>query len=188
MLGRNRLTWSLMLSIPLFMTACAGAPRARPLPTAPVDEGPGSIAAVRKQFEGKWLLMSMTVSSKDGRKENIDATGELAFDDFGNLQVEYRITDSGMTALKTLGVAPAGQVIGTKGNVIIDPSTSRITYTGDDFEGQLLGFSRELAAERANPFALERVRYYTFENAGELTLSSKYDDGHNASVTRWKKS
>jgi hypothetical protein len=45
-----------------------------------------------------------------------------------------------------------------------------------------------VAAKRDNPLAAERVRYYKFDSDGTLVLSTRYPDGKEASVGRWKRS
>ena len=40
-----------------------------------------------------------------------------------------------------------------------------------------VAFDPDACAQRANPFALERVRYYTFGADGTLTLATRYDNG-----------
>jgi len=112
----------------------APAPRARPLPTKAIEEGPGSTTAVRKQFEGRWSLVSMTVSAVDGRKADLDATGELTFDAFGVLQIEYRMSDAPQQQPEGLGVDKPNPRISTTGRVVIDTQQHRITYLADDFE------------------------------------------------------
>ncbi len=57
----------------------------------------------------------------------------------------------------------------------------------NDTTQKALGFDPDLAARRANPFALERARYYTFEEDGTLTLATRHDNGNDASVSRWKR-
>jgi hypothetical protein len=169
------------------LVGCASAPRGRPLPTERVEEGPNSTTAVRKQFEGQWSLISFKVSGPDGRQTNVDASGDLSFDGFGVLQIQYKMTDAGLKALASIGVKSPNPVISTTGRVVIDTQQHRITYLADDFEEKALGFDPKLAAARANPFALERIRYYMFGNDGTLTLSTKYDDGKDANVSQWKR-
>ena len=166
---------------------CAAAPRARPLPTGRVDEGANSTAAARKQFEGRWALMSFRVNSADGRQTPVDATGELVLDGFGVLAVTYKVSEQGLKQLASVGVKSPNPVISTNGRVVIDTQQNRITYIGDDFEARALGFDPKLAAARANPFALERIRYYKFEPDGTLTLSTRYDDGKDAAMSQWKR-
>jgi hypothetical protein len=185
---RHRMEIVVSLAVVLAAAACAPAPRARPLPTKPVEEGPDSTTAVRKQFEGKWSLVSMSVSAADGRKADLDAKGELTFDAFGVLQVEYLMSDAAQQQLESLGVDKPNPRISTTGRVVIDTQQHRITYVADDFESKALGFDPTLAKQRANPFALERIRYYTLGTDGTLTLNTRYDDGREAAVSHWKRS
>jgi hypothetical protein len=152
--------------------ACASRPRQRPLSTSPVNEGADTMSAVRE----------------DGRAERIDASGVLTADAFGGLDVEYRISDTGQQSLAKLGITPPSPVIATSGSVVINPQAKQITYVGEDFNKRALSFDKDLAALRANPFALERVRYYTFGADGTLTLSTRYENGKDAAVGHWKKS
>jgi hypothetical protein len=169
------------------VAGCAAGPRARPLPTERVEEGPNSTTAVRKQFEGRWSLLSFKVTGPDGRQVDVDATGDLTFDGFGVLSIQYRMSDAGLKTLAGVGVKSPNPVISTTGRVVIDTQQNRITYLADDFEEKALGFDPKLAAARANPFALERIRHYTFGNDGTLTLSTRYDDGKDANVSHWKR-
>jgi hypothetical protein len=168
--------------------ACASAPRERPLPTKAVEEGANSTTAVRKQFEGKWALVGLTVNAADGRHVDVDSSGELTFDAFGVLQVEYRVSEEGQKGLQSVGVNQPNSRISTTGRAVFDTQQHRITYLGDDFEEKALGFDPKLAAQRANPFALERVRYYTLGEDGTLTLRTRYDNGMDAAVSHWKRS
>jgi len=177
----------LMVFGALTMAACAAAPRARPLPTERVDSGANSTTAARKQFEGHWSLVSFKVNSADGRQANVDATGDLTFDAFGVLDVRYKMSDAGLKTLASVGVTSPNPTISTTGRVVIDTQQHRVTYIGDDFEERALGFDPKLAAQRANPFALERIRYYAFGDDGMLTLSTKYENGRDAAVSQWKR-
>jgi hypothetical protein len=169
------------------MSACASAPRERPLPTERIEGGPNSTTAVRKQFEGQWSLVSFKVNAEDGRQADIEATGQLTFDAFGVLDVRYKMSEAGLKRLANLGVTSPNPTISTTGRVVIDTQQHRITYLGDDFEERALGFDPKLAAARANPFALERIRYYDLRPDGTLTLSTRYESGKDAAVSNWKK-
>jgi hypothetical protein len=183
---RHRLNlWLFRVCLPIMLGACAPAPRATPLPTKPVDTGAGTIEGVRKQLEGRWTLLSLTMHDDSGRSAPIDADGHLVSDAFGNMDVEYRLSETGLKALGGLGIKSPNPVITTSGKVVIDTTSHRITYVGEDFQQR--AFDPELAAKKANPFALERVRYYTLEPDGTLRLSTRYDNGKDASVSRWKK-
>jgi hypothetical protein len=167
--------------------SCATAqPRQRPLKTNPIAEGPNTMEAVRQALQGRWVLESLNINTEDGRAAAVDATGVLTCDNFGNMSLEYRISDGGMKQLADIGITMPTPVVSTSGNVAIDPQQHRITYVGDDFMKKLL--DADLAARRANPFALERTRYYDLGADGTLTLSTRYDSGADAAKSRWKKS
>lgn len=187
--GMQHHRFGVVLSLVAVVTVagCAAGPRGRPLPTERIEEGPNSTTAVRKQFEGHWSLVSFKASAPDGRQVNVDATGDLNFDGFGVLQIQYKMSDAGLKTLASMGVKQPNPVISTTGRVVIDTQQHRITYLADDFEEKALGFDPKLAAARANPFALERIRYYSFNNDGTLTLSTKYEDGKDANVSQWKR-
>jgi hypothetical protein len=174
--------------LPLTLAACATAqPRQRPLNTSPVATEAGTIDAERKRLQGRWTLVSLTLTSEDGRKSPVDATGVLTFDGFGNLQIEYRMSESGRNTLESLGIKTPNLVLSTSGNVAIDPGQRKITYLAEDAHKRALGFDPDLAARRANPFTLERVRYYTFADNDNLTLTTRHDNGSDAATAQWKR-
>ena len=49
-------------------TACAAAPRERPLPLGRVASGPGTVAEARKFLEGRWALESFEVRPPGRRR------------------------------------------------------------------------------------------------------------------------
>jgi hypothetical protein len=166
--------------------SCAAQPRQTPLKTTPIAEGPNTIEAVRKALQGRWVLVSLNIGTEDGRAAAVDATGVLSCDAFGNMNLEYRISESGLGQLASIGIKMPTTVVSTAGNVAIDPQQQRITYVSDDYMKNL--FDADLAKSRANPFALERIRYYELGSDGTLTLSTRYDSGANAAKSQWKKS
>jgi hypothetical protein len=168
------------------LIGCAASPRQRPIPTTAIAEGAMTADGVRKQLEGRWVLVSLTVTAEDGRRTAVEATGALTSDEFG-MHVEYRMSDSGQKSLAALGITSPDPVISTTGRVVIDPRQQQITYVGEDFEKRAQGFDPDLAARRANPFALERTRYYAFGDDGTLTLSTRYDSGKEAAVSHWRR-
>ncbi len=171
----------------LALSACAAKPRGRPLHTTPVAEGAETVESARNFLAGRWVLASLRVTTEEGRGAAIDAAGALTADTHGTLAIEYRMSEAGQRALTSLGIESPNPVIATTGRVIIDPQQRRITYLGDDFQQRAQGFDPDLAARRANPFALERTRHYTLESDGTLVLSTRYDSGKDAIVGRWKR-
>ncbi|HEY7188073.1 MAG TPA: hypothetical protein VH436_16070 [Vicinamibacterales bacterium] len=187
MTNGRAIKWIVIASATLLLGACAGAPRQRPLPTKAIDEGPTTTSGARKQLEGRWALVSYSVTTADGRKADVDADGQLTFDGFGVMQMEYRLTDAGQKTLTGLGVGLNTPIISTGGNVVIDPQKHLITYTGKDYNQKLLSYDPQLAKQRANPFALERTREYSFSPDGTLTLRTRYENGKDAAVSVWKR-
>ena len=178
---------TLVVAIVIASAGCAASSRQRPVDVGDVNTGAGSLAATRKQFEGSWKLVSLSINSPDGRKSELDATGTLTSDAFGVLAIEYRLSEQGLKAMAALGIKSPNPVISTTGQAVFNPQQHSVTYTSEDFEARSAGFDPKLAAARANPFALERVRYYTFEGDGTLRLATKYDSGSEAIVSRWQR-
>jgi len=176
------------IGVAVTVASCAtGQPRQRPLQTSPVAEGPGTMEAARKVLEGRWVLVSLNVTAEDGRAAGVEASGTLTSDAFGNMNIEVRMTDAGRKALEGLGVKTPNPVISTTGQVAIDVQQRRITYVGEGFDKRGTGFDPDLAARRANPFALERPRYYALGADGVLTLTTRHDNGKDAGVSSWKR-
>ena len=170
------------------VAACAtGQPRQRPLNTTPMASGAGTMEAERQKLQGRWTLASLTVTAENGKKAPVDATGVLTFDAFGNLQIEYRMSEAGQQTLESLGIKVPNPVLSTAGNVAIDPVGKQITYVGAENQKKALGFDPDLAARRANPFTLERVRYYRFDDENALTLMTRQADGSEAATAQWKR-
>lgn len=167
------------------MAACAASERQRPVNTAPIPTGAGTVEQARQTLQGKWTLLSLDVVGPDGRKATVEAAGTLESDAFGNLNIEYRMTPGGVQALKGVGVDAPNPVISTTGQAVIDPQNRKITYVPPDAAAR--AFDPKLAAARANPFALERPRFYALSSEGVLTLSTRYDDGSDAATSRWRK-
>jgi hypothetical protein len=165
---------------------CAASERQRPIQTSRIPESGNTLQAARKQLEGKWTLTALEYASPDGKRATIDGTvGSLTADDFGNMTIEYRVSDGGVRALEGLGFKPPDRVISTRGRVVINVDDKSIAYVGEGAGAK--PFDANAAAARANPFALERTRYYDFAADGTLTLTTRHDDGKDAVVSRWKK-
>jgi hypothetical protein len=179
--------WLVLGLVMLASSACAAKPRGRPLRTTPIAEGAGTLESARNFLAGRWVLDSLRITTEDGRGAAIEAAGALTADPNGTLAIEYRMSEAGQKTLASLGIDAPDPVISTSGRVVIDPQQRQITYLGDDFQQRAQGFDPDLAARRANPFALERTRHYTLETDGTLVLSTRYDTGKDAIVSRWKR-
>lgn len=169
------------------LSACAPKARERPLPIGDIASGPNTVEAARKQLQGSWVMTALEVTAVDGRKAALDAAGSMSFDAFGNMNIEYKLTDEARKVLQGFGINQPTPVISTTGSVAINPVTREVTYMGENDTQRALNFDRELAERRANPFALERKRYYEIAQDGTMTLSTRYDDGKTAATSRWRK-
>jgi len=156
-----------------------------PLGSTPAAQGPNTAEAARKQLEGRWMLLSLNAAAADGRSATVDATGELELDAFGNLRIDYRLSEAGQATLEGLGIHPPNPVIRTEGRVVINPQDQSVVYVNPDASSQ--PFDRELAARRQNPFALERPRFYSLGADGVLTLVTRHDNGKDAATSRWRR-
>ncbi len=186
MRSRSRLVLPVVLLLAggSITAGCAASERQRPIPTSRIATAGNTLEAARKQFEGRWTLVSLQYGAPDGRTATIDGTaGSLSADGFGNLTIEYRMSEAGLKVLGGLGFKAPNAVISTAGRSVINVDEKSIVYVDDAAKP----FDPNVAAGRANPFALERTRYYDFAADGGLTLTTRHDDGKNAVVSRWKK-
>lgn len=177
----SRQTLLVLAAVAAFTSGCMGGP----VRGTPVSTGPTSVEVARKALQGTWQLLTLDVAADDGRRTPVAAKGELKLDDFGNLNIEYRITDEGIRALGVIGVKSPNPVITTTGEVVIDGAQRKITYVNAEQRADPLDAG--LAARRANPFALERVRYYNLGADGILTLTTRHDSGRDAATSRWQR-
>jgi len=155
--------------------------------TTPVATGSANTTvSARKQLEGQWVLATMTVNSADGKHVTPQVAGDLTLDEFSNLKIEYRLSDSGRSALEGIGLKSPNPVVSTSGRVAIDPQRHTVTYMAPDANARAL--DADAAALRANPLALEHLRYYTLASNGTLTLTTRFENGKEATRTTWKRS
>jgi hypothetical protein len=164
---------------------CKPGPIQKPLKTNPIEKGTDTTNSTRLQFQGHWELLSLVVTNPQGRQANVQAAGDLDSDAYGNLKIEYRISDAGLKSLQDVGITSPNPVISTSGKFEVNPQSKEIRYVHEDAAER--AFDPDIAAARANPFALERTRYYDFAPDGTLRLATRYDDGKEAAVSRWKK-
>lgn len=168
------------------LAGCAASPRQRVVSAGAVDTGANSLTAARQQLEGQWVLEGMTFNTEDGKSAAVDATGRLTMDGFGNLSIEFTMTEAGLKSLADMGIKYPNPRMSTSGAAAINTQSREITYVGNRFTSSG-GMDPETAKRRQNPFALERIRYYTIDAQGILTLATRYNDGKDAVTSKWKK-
>ncbi len=169
-LRRNSLLTTSLGVLSVWLMACAASPRRRPLDLGPVKAGPDSIEAVRRQFQGRWTLLSFeTFPATGGPAVRHEATGELTYDEYGNLVVRGALPGAEPGA-------PAA-LLRYVGRAVIDVANRRLIL--QDLEGR---GGEVLPAS----IAAEQARYYEFE-ADVLKLSVKDGSGRRTAVITWKK-
>ena len=152
------------------LAGCAAAPRQKPLRTTAVGTGADSTAAVRKQLEGAWTLVSFTVFDAAGAPKVVQATGRLTYDAYGNLELSGNLPDA--------AAAGAGaNALAMKGRAVVDAGGKRLVLA--DVSGNVS------ADALPTTMAPDKVRHYAFEGD---TLSLETRDGPRVLArTVWKK-
>ena len=160
-------------------TACAGAPRQRPLPVGEIESGAGTLTEARKFLEGRWALESFEVRPPGKEPIALKGSGVLNYDDFGNMRMEIRADQASSDLLRAAGIDIRDGVISTDGRTAVDMQNKTLTYF---LEGQPSSFRTG-----GGPLALSRPRHWEV-NGDVLTLTTRDDSGAPLSIGRWKRS
>jgi hypothetical protein len=152
------------------LCGCESAPRARPVKMGPVDTGPVSVEAVRRQLMGSWELTALEVYSPTGEKIVPQASGRLQYDDYGNLSMKGTIDGAP-------GVDPS--VLNLTGQVAIDPTSQSFRFV------KIAAASAD--DRRVDPaLTAANTRYYEFiDNLLKTTV--KAADGRTTATATWKR-
>ena len=153
-----------------FLSGCQAQPSRRPLRTTPVAEGAGTTESVRRQLEGNWALVSLTVFDANGSPQKVDAAGRLTYDAFGNLELAGKLADP-------KAVAAQATALDFKGRAVIDPGGQRIVLADVSGRGDPTALPKEVGPDKA--------RYYSFEG-DTLTLETR-DGSRVLARTVWRK-
>jgi hypothetical protein len=160
-------------------TACASAPRQRPVEMGPVATGPGTVESARKFLQGRWALESFEVRPSGAAPIAVNGSGVLTYDDFGNMRIEIRTDTATSDLLRAAGIAIQDGVISSDGRTVIDVPNKTLTYF---VEGQ-----RSSLASGGGPLAPNRPRHWEV-TADTLTLTTNDDRGAPYAISRWKRS
>ena len=152
------------------LAGCAATPSRRPLKTTAINSGEGTTEAVRRQLEGTWSLASFSVFDAAGKPTVVEASGRLAYDSYGNLDLSGKINDPA-------AAGGSASSLNFKGRAVVDVGASRLVLA--DVSGNV-----DPAALPAN-MGIDKVRYYAFEGD---TLSLETRDGTRVLArTVWKR-
>src|SRR6185436_8011249 len=99
-----RIQWPAIFLIAALAAGCTAAPRVRPVKMGPADE---TLEAARQFLKGRWTLVSYEVFPPGKAPVQLGGagTGTLTYDDYGNLDMQIRVTDQKIAdALGAAGV------------------------------------------------------------------------------------
>jgi hypothetical protein len=151
--------------------ACTYKPR-----TAPPNTGQGTVNQARKYLEGNWSLVSFTLYPPNGAPIEMNGSGTLVYDDFGNMTMDLAADDVSAALLTKAGLPMDRNRLSTKGHTIVDMQNRTLAYVLD---GQHIGVT-------TGPMAINRLRYWQIEG-NTLTLTTKDDAGKPLSVGKWQR-
>jgi hypothetical protein len=132
----------------------------------------------RKYLQGHWVLVSMEFSPPSQPPIHDAATGSMTYDDFGNMDVELRLSPATAKLAAGIGMDAPNGVVSTKGRTVIDINNHSISYV---LEGQ------PAVRPAMSPLDTNRPRYWEV-NGNQLTLRTKDENGTVLSTTVWRKS
>ena len=162
------------------MAPCQAAPRQRPVKGGPVNTGPGSLEAVRRQLQGTWQLTQFEMYPQPGKPVVLNAQALLTYDDFGNLTVQGEVRE----ALPGESAPPKNPMLNYSGRAVIDPvrQEMRLQDATSGMEGT--GKVDPAVKKELDP---SRVRKFEFTSDGLLKISILDAKGQVASVATFKR-
>jgi hypothetical protein len=152
--------------------ACTYKPR-----TEPPNTGPGSVTVARQYLEGRWTLVSFTVYAVGNAPVQVQGTGTLVYDDFGNLKMDLNVDEASAALVQKAGIPIEKGRFSTSGRTIVDMQGRSLTYVLD---------GKPAVGGPAGPLAMGRPRYWE-RDGNTLTLTTKDDKGQPLSVGKWQK-
>src|SRR5262245_57338213 len=152
-------------------TACAAAPRGRPIPGPKIDTGPGTLAEARKRLEGTWSLVSMDVFPPNQPPIKMVGSGTMRYDDFANMTVDLRVDPKTESLFESIGISAPNGVVSTTGCTNINLANKTLVYV---LEGQ------PVIRPATSPIATNRPRYWEVDG-NRLTIRSTRANGQDQS-------
>ncbi|HUL99997.1 MAG TPA: hypothetical protein VLU24_11430 [Mycobacterium sp.] len=151
------------------LMACAASERTRPLNIGPVAGGPETIESVRRQLQGRWRLVSFETFPASGPAVALKATGELTYDEYGNMTVRGALPGDSPGAPASL--------LRYSGRAVIDVTNHRLVLQAVQGQGG------DVLPDAVLP---DQARYYEFE-PGLLKLTVKDSSGRPTATITWKR-
>jgi hypothetical protein len=152
------------------LASCAPAPRQKPMLMGDVNTGAGSLEATRKQFEGSWTLVSLTVADATGAQKPVKAKGQLTYDAYGSLTIKGVVEDD---------PSKTPLLLDYSGRIVIDTQKKQF-YPADLVE------NRPADERRLASVSPDKARKYEF-TADTLTITYMDAAGKPTAISSWKK-
>jgi hypothetical protein len=168
-------------AVAMLAAACSPGPLSRPGTAAPMnnpiplgsDAGSGVLESARRQLTGTWDLVALEAAPEEGnsdKRETIDASGTLTYDEYGNLTIDAHTTDPDAPR-----AARQANILTFKGRAVIDVAKSELKLM--DLTGNV---------DPDEVLAPERRRKY--EIAGEMLKLSSFDErGRVTAISTWRR-
>jgi hypothetical protein len=167
-------TLGLVAALTVTSGACAAQQRTRPVRMGDVDTGPGTLEAVRRQFEGTWGIEKLEVPDAKGTLVPVNVKGGMKMDAFGNLEVRGALEGP----LPGGVAAPGTQLIEYGGRLVIDVQKSVFRLMAPEATAPIdkaLLARLDPKLERKYEFlAPDRLKISTLGPAGEPTIVTTF--------------
>jgi hypothetical protein len=126
---------------------------------------------VRRQLQGTWNLVTLEVTSPGGAPVKVPATGQLKYDEFGNVSMNGVVTDPKIDS----------GVLKLSGRAVIDPTKNMLRFA--DVTGSTTTAEQALDS-KVDP---AKVRYYEFVGGDMLKTTVKDASGATTATATWKR-
>lgn len=175
------LRYAVAAAVAVLAAACSPGPISRPGTAAPMnnpiplgsDPGSGALESARRQLTGTWDLVALEAvpeESDSSKREPIDASGTLTYDEYGNLTIDAHTTDPDAPR-----AARQASILTFKGRAVIDVPKSELKLM--DLTGNV---------DPNEVLTPERRRKYEI-NGEVLKLSSFDDRGRVTAISTWRR-
>jgi hypothetical protein len=166
-----------LFMVVLAAAACAPASWRRPPTLGTIDTGPGSLTEARTYLKGRWTLLSWRFFPADQPPLELDGSGTLLYDAFGNMDIEIRVDEATGEFLDREGIPATRGVISVVGRTVVDLDSRTITFVLD---------GQPLIAPENGPLSSRHPRHWEV-NDNVLTLTTRNDNGEALLESRWQK-
>jgi len=156
----------------VLLTACAASPRQRPVSAGPVEFGPDSLEATRRQLAGTWTMTRLEALDQAGHLVPVKANAQLTYDEFGNLTITATLEEP-LPGQKSVGDASN---LNYKGRATIDTARHELVFTGNSTAAPDPGTLKAIGLESRRKYELDgqTLTMSTLNKDGKVILRTTY--------------